>query len=73
MKVAAKVSAALRFASLLPTVRLMAQVTAVARTPIADLSKLTFEYFCAEKFVIGNDGDKAIDSEYAIAKRTKHT
>ena len=73
MKLATKLSAALTLASVLPGARLLAQVTEVARTPISDLSKLTFGYFCDDKFVIRNDGDKPVDLEYAIDKGTEHT
>ena len=73
MKLATKFTATLVLASLLPGGQLMAQVTEVARTPISDLSKLTFGYFCDDKFVIRNDGDKAVDLEYAIEKGTEHT
>lgn len=73
MKLATKISATLAIASLLPGAQLLAQVTEVARTPISDLSKITFGYFCDDKFVIRNDGDRAIDLEYAIEKGTEHT
>lgn len=73
MKPATKFSAVLALASLLPASQLTAQVTEVARTPISDLSKITFGYFCDDKFVIRNDGDKAVDLEYAVEKGTEHT
>lgn len=53
--------------------RLDAQITEVARTPIADAAQLTFGYLCDDRFVIRNDGTKAVDLEYGIEKGTEHT
>ncbi|MEP6834266.1 MAG: hypothetical protein ABJB74_12785 [Gemmatimonas sp.] len=73
MKRSTKFSAAIAIASLLPVASLVAQVTEVARTPISDLSKLTFGYFCDDRFVIRNDGDKQLSLEYAVEKGNEHT
>lgn len=53
--------------------RLGAQVTEVARTPIADAAQLTFGYLCDDRFVVRNDGTKAVDVEYSVAKSNQHT
>jgi len=66
-------SAVLAVVSVLPGAQLLAQVTEVARTPISDLSKLAFGYYCDDKFVVRNDGDKAVDLAYAIEKGNEHT
>ncbi len=47
---------------------LRAQVTEIARTPIADGAQLTFGYLCDDRFVIRNDGTNPVDLEYAVAK-----
>ncbi|MGV3709661.1 MAG: hypothetical protein ACO1Q7_12555 [Gemmatimonas sp.] len=71
---AGKLAAAATFAlTLLPFATMDAQVTEVARTPIADLSRLTFGYFCDDKFVVRNDGDQPVNVEYAVEKGTEHT
>jgi hypothetical protein len=53
--------------------RLGAQITEVARTPIADAAQLTFGYLCDDRFVVRNDGTKPIDLEYGVEKGTEHT
>ena len=50
-----------------------AQITEVARTPVANVSELTFGYRCDDRFVIRNDGAASVDLEYAIEKGTEHT
>lgn len=50
-----------------------AQVTEVARTPIAEAAQLTFGYRCDDRFVIRNDGAKPVDLEYGVEKGTEHT
>jgi hypothetical protein len=50
-----------------------AQITEVARTPVADVSELTFGYRCDDRFVVRNDGATAVNLEYAIEKGTEHT
>ncbi len=52
---------------------LRAQITEVARTPIADAAQVTFGYVCDDRFVIRNDGTKPIDLEYGLEKGTEHT
>lgn len=52
---------------------LHAQITEVARTPIADAAQITFGYLCDDRFVIRNDGTKPIDLEYGLEKGTEHT
>ena len=52
---------------------LRAQVTEIARTPIADGAQLTFGYLCDDRFVIRNDGTNPVDLEYAVAKSNAHT
>ncbi len=50
-----------------------AQVTEVARRPIADIAHLTFGSLCEDKFVIRNDGPNPVNLEYAVEKGTEHT
>lgn len=50
-----------------------AQVTEVARRPIADIAHLTFGSLCEDKFVIRNDGPNPVNLEYAVSKGTEHT
>ncbi len=50
-----------------------AQITEVARTPIADAAQVTFGYLCDDRFVIRNDGTKPIDLEYGLERGTQHT
>lgn len=50
-----------------------AQITEVARTPIADAAQITFGYLCDDRFIIRNDGTKPIDLEYGLEKGTEHT
>ncbi len=52
---------------------LRAQITEVARTPIADAPQITFGYVCDDRFIIRNDGTKPIDLEYGLEKGTEHT
>ncbi|MEP7345909.1 MAG: hypothetical protein ABI877_11600 [Gemmatimonadaceae bacterium] len=53
--------------------RLGAQITEIARTPIADAAQITFGYLCDDRFVIRNDGTKPIDLEYGLEKGNEHT
>ncbi len=53
--------------------RLNAQITEVARTPIADAAQLTYGYLCDDRFVIRNDGTKPVELEYGVEKGTEHT
>lgn len=50
-----------------------AQVTEVARRPIADITHLTFGSLCEDRFIIRNDGAAPVDVAYAVAKGTEHT
>lgn len=59
--------------SMSPHAALHAQITEVARTPIADAAQITFGYLCDDRFVIRNDGTKPIDLEYGLEKGTEHT
>ena len=52
---------------------LRAQITEVARTPIADAAQVTFGYVCDDRFMIRNDGTKSIDLEYGLEKGDQHT
>jgi hypothetical protein len=52
---------------------LRAQITEVARTPIADAAQVTFGYVCDDRFMIRNDGTQPIDLEYGLEKGTEHT
>jgi hypothetical protein len=52
---------------------LRAQITEVARTPIADAAQVTFGYLCDDRFIIRNDGTRPIDLEYGLEKGTEHT
>ncbi|MBP6771828.1 MAG: hypothetical protein KA154_02450 [Gemmatimonadaceae bacterium] len=67
------VAAALTAAGALIGTRVQAQVTEIARSPIADMAQLTFGYRCDDRFVIRNDGVKPVDLEYAVSKGTEHT
>ena len=49
-----------------------AQITEVARTPIAEIAQLTFGHRCDDRFVIRNDGTKPVDVEYALEKGSEH-
>lgn len=64
---------ALAVSSAVFTARLDAQITEVARTPIAEAAQLTFGYRCDDRFVIRNDGNKPVDLEYAVEKGNEHT
>lgn len=55
------------------TAPLGAQITEVARTPIADAAQVTFGYLCDDRFVIRNDGTKPIDLAYGVEKGTEHS
>ena len=50
-----------------------AQVTEIARRPIADIAHLTFGSLCEDRFVIRNDGPNPVDVEYGVAKANEHT
>lgn len=50
-----------------------AQITEVGRTPVAEVAQITFGYRCDDRFVIRNDGNKAVDLEYALEKGNQHT
>lgn len=50
-----------------------AQITEVGRTAVADVSELTFGYRCDDRFVIRNDGNRAVELAYAVEKGTEHT
>jgi len=52
---------------------LRAQITEVARTPIADAAQVTFGYVCDDRFMIRNDGTRPIDLEYGLEKGNEHT
>ena len=69
----APVVAALVVASVSAGMRLGAQVTEVARRPIADIAHLTFGSLCEDKFVIRNDSPNPVSLEYAVEKGSEHT
>ncbi len=69
----APVALALVVASAVAGMSLGAQVTEVARRPIADIAHLTFGSLCEDKFVIRNDGPNPVNVEYAVEKGTEHT
>jgi hypothetical protein len=50
-----------------------AQVTELARRPIADVAHLTFGSLCDDKFVIRNDGPSPVQIEYAVSKGNEHS
>jgi hypothetical protein len=52
---------------------LRAQITEVARTPIADAAQVTFGYLCDDRFIIRNDGTQPINLEYGLEKGKEHT
>ncbi len=60
-------------ASALVVMTLGAQVTEVARRPIADIAHLTFGSLCEDKFVIRNDSPNPVSLEYAVEKGNEHT
>ena len=69
----APVVAALVVASVSAGMRLGAQVTEVARRPIADIAHLTFGSLCEDKFVVRNDSPNPVSLEYAVEKGNEHT
>ncbi|MCC7052851.1 MAG: hypothetical protein IT355_06250 [Gemmatimonadaceae bacterium] len=50
-----------------------AQVSEVARRPIADVTHITFGSLCEDRFIIRNDGGTPVALEYAVTKGTEHT
>jgi hypothetical protein len=64
---------ALSAAGVAMTAPLGAQVSEVARRPIADITHLTFGSLCEDRFIIRNDGAAPVDVEYAVNKGTEHT
>jgi hypothetical protein len=50
-----------------------AQVTEVARRPIADIAHLTFGSLCDDRFVIRNDSPNPVTVQYAVEKGNEHT
>ena len=52
---------------------LHAQVTELARRPIAEVAHLTFGSLCDDKFVIRNDGPNPVNIEYAVSKGNQHS
>lgn len=64
---------ALVLASVSGGMTLSAQVTEVARRPIADIAHLTFGSLCDDRFVIRNDGPTPVNVEYAVTKGNEHT
>jgi hypothetical protein len=60
-------------ASASAVMRVGAQVTEVARRPIADIAHLTFGSLCEDKFVIRNDSPNPVSLEYAVEKGNEHT
>jgi hypothetical protein len=59
-------------AMMLVASRVQAQVTEVARSPIADVAQITFGYRCDDRFVVRNDGTSPVVLEYAVTKGTQH-
>jgi hypothetical protein len=53
--------------------RASAQITEVARTPLADAAHITFGFLCDDRFVVRNDGTQPVDLEYAVEKGNEHT
>lgn len=45
-----------------------AQIMDVKRSAVADISRLTFGYLCADTFILRNDGDKAVEAILAVSK-----
>jgi hypothetical protein len=52
---------------------LTAQITQIARRPIAEITQLTFGSLCEDRFVIRNDGSNAVALEYKVSKGTEMT
>lgn len=72
MQTKAPVLLAMLVATAATGVRLDAQVTEVARRPIADIAHLTFGSLCEDRFVLRNDGPTAVNVEYAVTNGTEH-
>lgn len=51
---------------------MQAQIHEVSRTPLADVTQLTFGHLCGDRFVVRNDGPRAIDLQYGLAGGTEH-
>ncbi len=72
MQTKAPVLLAMLVATAATGVRLDAQVTEVARRPIADIAHLTFGSLCEDRFVLRNDGPTPVNVEYAVTNGTEH-
>ena len=51
---------------------MQAQIHEVSRTPLANVTQLTFGHLCGDRFVVRNDGPSAIDLQYGLAGGTEH-
>lgn len=45
-----------------------AQITDVTHSAVADISRLTFGQLCENRFIVRNDGARAVDAELAVAR-----
>jgi hypothetical protein len=52
---------------------LAAQITQIARRPIAEITQITFGSLCEDRFVIRNDGSNPVALEYKVSKGTEMT
>lgn len=52
---------------------LAAQITEVARSPIASVAQLTFGNLCEDRFILRNDGADPVNVEFGVPKGTEHT
>lgn len=64
---------AVALATLAQTSVAQAQIADVTRSAVADISRLTFGQLCEDRFIVRNDGARAIDAELAVAKSGEHT
>jgi hypothetical protein len=50
-----------------------AQIADVTRSAVSDISRLTFGQLCEDRFIVRNDGARAVEAELAVAKSGEHT
>jgi hypothetical protein len=52
---------------------LAAQITEVNRSPVTDISRVTFGYLCDDTFVLRNDGSRELMAELGVTKGSEHS
>ena len=55
------------------TTPVSAQITAIARSQVADISHVTFGHLCDDTFVLRNDGSRELVAQLGVSKGTEHT